>query len=248
MENKPNKIESEKVIDADLKINFSKEAEEARIRYTLKKLGWFKERGYKINLPSGVKDIVDHGGTPTDEEISRVVNTEFDPVVYEEKINDLKQKWEEEKEDFLLKLATLGLPIQTEYKISFTKYGVGGSYGLPNNIQINFDYSNARDTLAITFHEMVHLTIEDLIQEFNIDHWTKERLVDLIYAKFFPAKKRLQRNPEKTENIDEIFNRFFPDVKKIISEISKLKKEFAAKEKLVNLIDPQSQNPIQNVT
>lgn len=229
MENKTNrmefenKLESEKIVDASLKINFSKEAEVSRIKYTLKKINWFNEHGYKVNLPFKIKNIIDDERILTDEEILEAVNTEFDPVIYQEKENDLKQKWKEEKEKFLNKLATLNLPIQYEYKILFTRYGVGGSYKLPNDIKINFDYSNEESTLATLFHEIIHLTVEDLIHEFNIDHWTKERLVDLVYAKFFPEKRRLQRDPEKAEDINEIFNEYYPNFKKIIFEVSKLK-------------------------
>lgn len=228
-----NKKKSENSIEANLKINFSIEDEVKRIKYTLGKLDWFVAQGYKINLPDKVKKIVDQGQVPTDDEISESVSSEFNQKEYEEKTQDLIQKWEEAKEVFLEKLATLGLPLQPEYRVSFTKYGVGGSYGLPNKIQINFDYSYARNTSATTFHEIIHLTIENLIKEHNISHWTKERLVDLIYSKFFPAEPRLQRNPEKSERVNEIFSQFFPNIERVVIEISKLDKdEFAAKEKL----------------
>ena len=112
--------------------------------------------------------------------------------------------------------------MQSAYLVSFTKYGTGGSHNLPNRIQINFKYNCAKNLLATTFHEIIHLTIEDLIREYNIDHWTKERLVDLIYAKFFPKERLLQKDPEKPEQIKETFNRFFPDIKKVIIGVSKL--------------------------
>jgi len=220
-------------IEIYLKVNFSKEDEMKRIKYTLGKLDWFVKQGYKINLPDKIKEISDQGRIPTDDEISEAVSAEFNQKEYEEKTQDLTQKWEKMREDFLKNLATLGLPLQPEYKITFTKYGVGGSYGLPNKIQINFDYSYARGTLATTFHEIIHLTIEKLIKEYNIDHWTKERLVDLVYGKFFPTEQRLQRNPEKSEQVDEIFNHLFPDIGRIIHEIGKLnKEEFAAETKV----------------
>lgn len=43
----------------DLKILFSKEDEVKRIKHTLGKLDWFIAQGYKINLPSKIKKIVD---------------------------------------------------------------------------------------------------------------------------------------------------------------------------------------------
>lgn len=200
-----------------------------RIKYTLGKLDWFIKQGYKINLPDKIKEMVDQGRAPTDDEILETVSAEFNQKEYEEKTQDLIQKWEETKEDFLNKLATLGLPLQPEYRVTFTKYGVGGSYGLPNKIQINFDYSYARNILATTFHEIIHLTIENLIKEHNISHWAKERLVDFVYGKFFPAEQRLQRNPEKSEQVNEIFSQFFPDIERVMLEINKFdKEEFAA--------------------
>lgn len=230
-----NKNKSIKSIGTDLKVNFSKENEMKRIKYTLSKLDWYMKQGYKINLPDRIKKIADQGRVPTDDEILEAVSVKFDQKEYEDKAQDLIQKFEETKEDFLEKLTALGLPLQSEYRVLFTKYGVGGSYDLPNKIQINFDYSNARDILATTFHEIIHLTIENLIKEYNISHWTKERIVDLVYGRFFPTKQRLQRNPERSEELSKIFNQFFPDIKRAILEISKLnKKEFAAKEKLDN--------------
>ena len=230
---KINKNESMESIETYLKVNFSKEDEIKRIKYTLGKLDWFIKQGYKINLPDKIKEISDQGRIPTDDEISEAVSAEFNQKEYEEKTQDLIQKWEKMREDFLKKLATLGLPLQPEYRVTFTKYGVGGSYDLPNKIKINFDYSYARNTLATTFHEIIHLTIENLIKEYNISHWTKERLVDLVYSKFFPAEQRLQRNPEKSERVDEIFSHFFPDIERIIHEVGKLnKEEFTTKEKL----------------
>ena len=152
--------------------------------------------------------------------MQRIVSLEFDQKEYEDKANELKQKWEEKKDDFLNKLAGLRLPMQSEYIVVFTKYGVGGSYGLPNTIQINFNYPIEKETIAITLHEIIHLTIEELIKKYRIDHWKKERLVDLIYGKFYPHEKRLQRDPEKSEEIERIFEAFFPDIEKIIIEIS----------------------------
>lgn len=209
----------------NLKIHFSKESELNRIRYTLEKLDWFLAQGYKINLPVKIRKMVDQKRAPTDEEILEAVSDEFNQEEYKDTANNLTQGWEKSKDDFFKKLKTLGLPLQTEYAVSFTKYGVGGSYGLPNKVQINFDYSYAKDILTIIRHEIVHITIENLIREHDIDHWTKERLVDLVYSKFFPAEKRTQRDPKKSEQIDVIFNQFFPDMKKIILEIDELNKK-----------------------
>lgn len=66
------------------------------------------------------------------------------------------------------------------------------------------------------------MTIEPLIQEYKIQHWEKERIVDLIINKFFPEDQKVQRDPEDSEKISEIFEKNFPDVEKIIVEVSKI--------------------------
>jgi hypothetical protein len=157
-------------LDADLIIDFSKETEAKRIRYTLDRLDWFKKERYKVNLPKKIRQIVDRGLIPTNEEILEIVSLEFDQEEYTSKAQELLREWRDKKDEFLQKLTTLGLPLQSEYRLLFTKYGVGGSYGLPNNIQINFDYPNAKSTITTVLHEIIHLTIENLIHEYTVDH------------------------------------------------------------------------------
>lgn len=70
-------------------------------------------------------------------------------------------------------------------------------------------------------HEIVHLAIEHLIQEFGIDHWTKERLIDLTMSKFLDQRV-VQRNPEHAEKIDEIYNEHYPDITAIVQKINEL--------------------------
>jgi hypothetical protein len=192
-----------------LYFSFSVLTETERVKNTLAKLDWYTENGYTLNLPKGLNP-----GKETDELLERCISSEFNVTLYQEKQNELQTLWQEIGHSFLQKLHTLGLPLQREYVVTLTRYGVGGSYGLPNQIVVNFEKSS---TLArILPHEIIHLTIEHLIQENNIDHWTKERLVDLVYAKFFPENKRLQRDPDNSEQIEKIFNQHFPNIKKVI--------------------------------
>ena len=89
---------------------------------------------------------------------------------------------------------------------------------MPDNVQLNLKQKGEPAfTLA---HEIVHLTIEHLIRKYQIDHWTKERLVNLIMNKFFPDKPILQRDPQNAEQISEIFDREFPNIEEVIKDIS----------------------------
>jgi hypothetical protein len=207
----------------ELEIIFSKESEVARIKHTINRFGWYKEKGYRINLPGKIKEFIDQGNIPTDEEILDIVSKEFDPKQYEEKKRELELKFQEKKGGFEQNIGTLGLPLQPIYRILLTKYGVGGSYFLPNTVLINFNYPNVRDILTNTLHEIIHLTIEEVIQKYKTEHWAKERIVDLTYEKFFPENNKiLQRDPKQSEQIYKIFDQSFPNIQTIIIEVSKL--------------------------
>ena len=190
-----------------------------RVRYLCRKSAWYKENGYKPTYPKAIQEKLERSEDITEENIRKSVEEEFDSVVSEEKVSQTKEEWGRIQEGFFKNLKTLGLPIQKEYRISITVYGTGGSYGPPNNVQLN---NHANRQPFVIAHEVVHLTIEHLIQKYKIDHWTKERMVDLVMNKFFPENQKLQRNPEHAEQIGEIFEREFPNIEKVISEIAKL--------------------------
>jgi len=202
-----------------------------RVKYLCKKHDWYRENGYQPGYPQKIEEKFKKDEKITEEDIEKAVADEFDTESNEKEIQAAKEDWNKISEVFFENLKTLGLPLQEKYFVAITKYGNGGSYGVPDNIQLNFKQSKSLS--FTTAHEIVHLTIEHLIQKYNIVHWTKERLVDLIMNKIFPGRPRLQRNPENAEQISEIFEREFPDIEKIISEVSKLetsnKNSFAKK-------------------
>ncbi len=198
--------------------DYSIEDEIERIEMTLKKYEWYQEKGYKLKFPELIQEKLDKGEEISKEDISNAVSSEFGSGDVNKKIKLLREKWNEIKEKFFEDLKILGLPLQSKYSVLITQYGTGGSYGSPNNIQLNIDHK--KESYLILAHEIVHLTIEPLIKEYNIAHWVKERLVDLIMNKFFPENQRLQRDPENAEKISEIFEGNYPDIKKIIFQIS----------------------------
>jgi hypothetical protein len=207
----------------ELEIVFSKENEVARIKNTINGLDWYKGKGYRINLPSKINELIKQGKILADEEILNIVSKEFNSKQYEEKKRELELKFQEKKDGFEKNLATLGLPLQPVYRILLTKYGVGGSYYFPDTVLVNFDYPNVRDILTNTLHEIIHLTIEEVIQKYKIEHWAKERIVDLTYERFFPENNKiLQRDPKQPEQIHQIFDQSFPNMQTIIVEVSNL--------------------------
>ncbi|MFC1700789.1 hypothetical protein ACFLZ0_01485, partial [Patescibacteria group bacterium] len=104
------------------------------------------------------------------------------------------------------------------YDLILTKYGTGGSYNLPNRIILNFNKKTPNDIIRIIIHEIIHLLIQPLIEKFEIEHWPKERIVDLMLSKIMPELTKMQKLSQNTEKIDKLFNKFFPDIEKIIKE------------------------------
>lgn len=201
-------------------INFSPEAEVNRVKRTLNDLAWLNENGYNVKLPIKLADTIKNGRVFSEQEITDSVTDEFNNSEYEEKEVELLSQWAEKGKDFVYKLASLGLPLSASYMIILTKYGTGGSYNLPNIVVLKL--STTKPIIDILFHEIIHLTIELLIKQYKIDHWTKERLVDLVFGKIFPDRLKLQKNPEKSDEVSIIFDSLFPDIEKIIIEISRL--------------------------
>lgn len=78
-----------------------------------------------------------------------------------------------------------------------------------------------RGPTEILAHELVHLAIEPLIQKNNTEHWVKERIVDLLMKKAFPNYE-LQKNPTEAQKINQIFQDNYPNIEKILEEVSQL--------------------------
>lgn len=226
----PVKNINESAPEIEVIFDCSIESEISRVKRTLKTLDWYRETGYNIEfigLPKSIKDKVEKGEEITNDDVAEAVKEEFDSDTNAAKITSIEEWWNQIKDRFFENLKTLGLPVQEKYIVSATKYGSGGSYHTPNTIDPNVKRKKGSLTLP---HEIVHLTIEHLIKEHVIDHWTKERLVDLIMNKFFPEDQKLQRDPENTEQVSEIFEREFPDIEKIILEVSKINKTLESSE------------------
>ncbi|MFZ2500527.1 MAG: hypothetical protein WAW90_00895 [Minisyncoccia bacterium] len=215
-------VEPEAEVAVPIEVRYSIEDDASRIRKTIDRYAWFIENNYKPDLPQDIKDRLEKGEEIADEDIISVVEKEYQDDIYLTKANEIREVWTKESEAFLENLKRLGRPLAEKYVVALTRYGVGGSYGSPNFIRLNIQKQNDRPVLFVIFHEIVHLTIQDLIEKHMTPHWTKERLVDLTMNKLVPEMKRLQRDPEAAEKIDAIFEKEFPNIEKIIADIAQL--------------------------
>ena len=211
----------EAVPTPELSFLYSISEEFGRVRTTLDKYAWYMERGYKLKFPQAITMRLPDVSDITDEDIEKAVSCEFSGEELEKTRVLIEKAWNVVKSGFFENLRVLGMPIQNKYFISLTRYGGGGRYHYPSKVILNIDRGDtAHYTIA---HEIVHLTIQPLIEEYDIEHWTKERIVDLTINRFFPERQKLQRNPRNTEKITEIYDVNFPDIHKIIKAVSELK-------------------------
>ena len=177
------------------------EEEEIRVQNTLKKLDWFKEKGYIFVLPKSS------------------VAEEYDAEKY--RLDEITKEWHQAEDDFLKKLSEFfGDKLQKEYLVCLTRYGVSGSYQMPNTIILNVadEYSGRREPAETIGHEIIHLCVEPPIQKYKVEHWQKERIVDLLTVKIIHGY-HVQKIPVETKAIDEAFDRLYPDIEKIIQSI-----------------------------
>lgn len=203
--------------------DYSLEDEVSRVKYAVKKYAWYVENGYKPTFPQTLIERLEKGENIDDSEIEKSIKAEYIESEYAEIKVQISKGWKEIENKFFLQLQTLGRALPEEYFINLTKYGTSGSYGYPNDVQINYKKRTMDDIPFVIAHEIVHLAIEDLISKYKIEHWTKERLVNLTMNRFFSDKKSLQRDPENSEQISQIFESNFPNIEKIIIEISDIK-------------------------
>ena len=68
-------------------------------------------------------------------------------------------------------------------------------------------------------HEIIHLSIQELIEKYEVEHWEKERIVDLIVFKIVPEIAKMQNISIDTKPIDEGFEKYYPDIEKVVKNL-----------------------------
>lgn len=200
-----------------LNIHYSVDFEVERIWATIKKFEWYKTNGYTVNLPESLD--LSNIDKITKEDIQEAVTKEYDEQNYLSSKKYIEDNWINFNEAFVSSVLVTGLVIQDHYTIFLTRYGVGGSYNLPNTIIINIKRMFEFGLVMTIAHETTHLLIQPLIVKYKVDHWVKERIVDMLLEKFAQKLNKFQRIPIDTQKIDEVFNKNYPDVECILKSL-----------------------------
>lgn len=207
--------------DMKLNIIYSVEYNVERVNDTIDKIDWLEAKGYKPIMPEQFKGL--NLKQLLVEDIKRIIAEEYDEDWYKN-LETLVRKGMQENIPILKRaLAVAALPTQKEYTVKLTQYGTGGSYTLPNLIILNISKELNINPIKTTLHEMIHLSIEPLIEKYEIEHWKKERLVDRMLHEIFPGfTKRMQKiNTDIINRVDEVFDAYYPDIERICKELSK---------------------------
>lgn len=205
-ENKENAVE--------LNVVYGLNQEIERVRNTLERLPWYTQQGYKVELPANISE------QSSPEEIASIVASEYSEAGYEDFTQWIKEQWPQIPAGFeeLKKIPSFHL--KDAYTVFLTKYGSGGSYNaLSGKVIVNIETRGKEKIIGTLVHEIIHTGIEHLIVSYNVKHWYKERLVDLIGEKYFPELKKLQHIKEDITIVDEVFKKYFPDIEAIAREI-----------------------------
>lgn len=197
-----------------LRISYGVEQEVQRVRYSVDELPWFREQGYRVNLPNGVAE------GSTSEEIARAIKDEYSAIDYAQCASTILKEWPTVSIGFKDIQKEPSFHLEDEYNVVLTKYGVGGSYNPALNQVIVKVFSRSKGgTSGIIAHEIIHMTIQHLIDEYHVRHWRKERLVDLLMEHYFPGLKEMQNINEDVSVVDQAFEKSFPNMQAIAQSI-----------------------------
>lgn len=202
-----------------LDIQYSFEYEKERIKYTLGKAAWFIENGYSksIKLPAGKKlDEIDIN-TSTDDLFDKL-KEEYNSGDYEKMQNNLSEQWSAFASKLEKYFKETSLKHEDAYIVQLTKYGVGGSYNLPNTVILNFQNRTETALFRTVVHETIHLSIQSFVDKYKVDHWVKERIVDLIFQKLDPELNMMQKLSIDTQLIDQSFEKYYPNIEEIMKK------------------------------
>ena len=160
-----------------MKLSFSYTIEEElkRVQNIIQEEKFFKENGYCPILPDGIM-FDNFSESKASSQIKKEFQEDLAKNIEEILIND----WEKYRKQIEYFLKFLPYEKPKELKIIFTRYGMDGSYDIPNVILINL--RNVENPFSILIHELLHLIIEEpVVSGYGLSQLEKESLVDYLF-------------------------------------------------------------------
>lgn len=204
--------------EVNLTFIYSKKGEVARVLETIQLLPWYRDHKYPdsfAKLPEGIT------ATSSAEEIEEAVSAEYVEQDFRSVEEYVRSQWGDFQNGFEEMQAIKEIRLSNSYEVSLTRYGSGGSYNADtNSLIVNIRNSSQRERIAgAIVHEIIHMSIQHLIDAHSVSHWKKEALVDYLLAHFFPMLHMRQSIPEDVSVVESTFNSLFPDIEAIVKEV-----------------------------
>ena len=203
---------------ATLSISFSENSELNRVKETIKRLPWYREHKYSETFAKLPLDVTE---ASAEDAIVAAVSKEYDPQLFKETEEYIQDKWSTVVDGFEDLRKMRGIELRDSYTVVLTKYGSGGSYnGSIGELIIRIGSQERQEQLVgVITHEIVHMTIQHFIDKYEVSHWRKEKLVDMLVERYFPALEMSQNIPEDVSVVESTFNSLFPDIEAIVNEV-----------------------------
>lgn len=173
--------------------------ESKALLYYLQEYNWFYKLGYNVTYPDNpiFDDILNKAKSNSlnDNDLNNIKN-KLSQISSEEEYNKIYDSCEliileiniildQYKNIFIEMNKNFDFKLFKNYNIEITKYGPGGSYN-PSDGTILIKWRNNNLNKSTLIHELFHIGIEEsIIQKYNINHETKEYIVDMFVKSNF---------------------------------------------------------------
>ena len=206
---------------------------------TIRDIAFFESHGYQVNLPKGklIQDMIEKSkkGEFGSDDFSRLYQFMEDSVYrksdYEKGIEEVKARISF-LEDLVDQISTADwawkFKLYDTYRIELSLYGSGGSYRPDNGSILLFTtteggFKNYKDPAYVLIHEIVHLGVEaSLIQQYQVPHAMKERVVDSIVFYFFGESLPEYSRQEMGDNRLDAYIQSKEDLGKVDEALAKI--------------------------
>jgi hypothetical protein len=203
----------------NISVSYSFDDEVSRVYEVGQNLDWYLQNGYKPLLPQGItyETIASLSKLKIIAKLTKV----FREDDYAAAKHELMRHVEKHHVPFGEKLTTLDLPVEPRYEVILTKYGVGGSYRAPKTVILNMMGKTGIGPIKTVMHEITHMVIQPLIEQYMIPHFEKERVVDLIMSRIAPFDPPIMQTlaKEVTDKVDPVFAKHYPNIEAMLKEL-----------------------------
>lgn len=166
------------------------EEEIHRVKHIVSAHRTISDRTTNIVLP----ERLDPGHDPDFYNTERLTREEWDPDFYSEGLERLLSSIpviEQAVEKLAEFQEAWGFQAESVYRIVLTRYGTGGSYDVKDKtIRLRTTSSGdfvRKDPAATPIHEITHLCVEHLVNNYGLSFQEKEQLVNGIDSILFPS-------------------------------------------------------------